>query len=296
MFTSWSVPPRPPSCAPDASQASLARRELTRWCLCCRALHTGPTPRWSSLGSRASTTCGRPGRPGWTTWSRSCSPRRSSESRLSFSEFSGLHSLIGRADRELIKRGLSRYHYLLQSPSDLLPLDDYVLNTGPSLHEPTAIFLFELTPRTLRTHAEAHPFLSNPSITPGSQNLWSFVPSFSLPLSLVPSPLPSFVSSTPYSLNLSPRFHPRSPSTPPSHPLHPEDTSRPDRSGTSAQLWATHKRLPRPHTVVAQPAGKVEVFRPVAPLRNGPGKQQAVGGGMGEYPTRTGQAEVETDG
>ena len=34
----------------------------------------------------------------------------------------------------------------------------------------------------------------------------------------------------------------------------------------------------------------------VAPLRNGPGKQQAVGGGMGEYPTRTGQAEVETDG
>ncbi|CDZ96298.1 1, 2-alpha-mannosidase [Phaffia rhodozyma] len=42
-----------------------------------------------------------------------------------------------------------KYHYLLQSEPDWLSLDDYVLNT------------------------EAHPFIVNPKIKPGSQNLWN---------------------------------------------------------------------------------------------------------------------------
>ncbi|KAL7410255.1 glycoside hydrolase [Mrakia frigida] len=156
-----------------------------------------------------------------------------------------------------------KYHYLLQSPPDLMSLDDYVLNTGRcttklnSTFDATRFDSFLFFPSCSFDETEAHPFIANPSIQPGSQGLWD-------------------------------------PSIPPSSPLHPEDTSRPLGSGTHAQLWDTHKRVPRFSLTKRPipPASPVKVQRPIAPLRNGPGvqglaagggggKKQAVGGGMG---------------
>lgn len=122
MFTSWFVLVSDAIVSAPLADLSCAASRLVSF--------AGPTPRWSSLASRPSMTFARPARRGWTTWNRLCSPRHSSTPRLPALDASlSLDMTEPSLSHPSLRR---RYHYLLQSPPDLLRLDDYVLNTGQS--------------------------------------------------------------------------------------------------------------------------------------------------------------------
>lgn len=81
----------------------------------------------------------------------------------------------------------------------------------------------------LRDGTEAHPFIVNERIQPGSQGLWKCVVFYS-PLDILILTLYFFCV--------------YSPSVPPSSPLTAEDREVPLGEGSHVQKWAIFKQLP----------------------------------------------------